>query len=477
MGRDEAIVPPMKWGAILGCLLVVACGDDDGSVVDDDMGTPPVDMAMPPVDMGPVPLPAIPSRIPEADAAEGRAGCAFGKGAMPWETVGEEHPIGDDIPIDHIIVVIQENRSFDHYFGTMEGVDGFPDDYTNPNSDGDPVAPFHTDEYCIRDVAHSWNAVHTQVGDGSMDGFIATSDPLGERAMGYLDGSDLPFYWDLYSTFAMSDHHFCSVLGPTWVNRYYAMSGTSFGLTGNGAIPEDRIPTDEPHIIMQQLDERRLGWRVYQSDVPFVLGGYGHYAGRRLRSIRPLDDFFDDVAEGNLPHVTFVDPSFFQGVEQSDEHPPANPQFGERFIHSLVTALFESPLWERTAMVVTYDEHGGFFDHVEPPEACPPGDYGPDRSGAFDQYGVRVPLVVVSPYAKAGYVSNQVTDLTSVLRLIQARWLLPAFTGRDANAWPLLDMFDFDAPPFMDPPTLVTPTIDAERNAACHAAFPDSGRF
>lgn len=466
----------MKWGALLVGLSLVACGDD-GSARDEDSGPPAVDMGMPAVDMGPVPLPTIPSRVPETEAAASRESCAFGKGAMPWETVGEEHPIGDAIPIDHVIVVIQENRSFDHYFGAMEGVDGFDESYTNPDAEGTPVAPFHTTEYCIEDVAHGWNAVHTQVGDGSMDGFIATNEPNGERAMGYLDGSDLPFYWDLYSTFAMSDHHFCSVLGPTWVNRYYAMSGTSFGLTGNGAIPEERIPADEPHVIMQQLDERRLGWRVYQSDVPFVLGGYGHYAGRRLRNIKPLDDFFEDLAAGELPPVTFVDPSFFQGVEQTDEHPPANPQFGEQFVHSLTTALFESPLWERTAMVITYDEHGGFFDHVEPPEACPPGDYAPDRDGAFDQYGIRVPLVVVSPYAKAGYVSDRVTDLTSVLRFIQTRWLLPAFTGRDANAWPLLDLFDFESPPFMDPPTLTTPTIDPDRRAACQEAFPDSGRL
>ena len=245
--------------------------------------------------------------------------------------------------------------------------------------------------------------------------------------------------------------------------------------TSNGA-PEDVRLVDD-YVIMQQLDARGIDWRIYQSDVPFVLGGYARYAGRRLARIQGLDVLFQDLEAGTLPAVVWVDPSFFQGVDQTDEHPPANPQRGEEFIHAITEALFASPVWERTALIVSYDEHGGFYDHVPPPDACVPGDFAPDgRPGeAFDRLGFRVPLAVVSPYARAGYVSDRVTDLTSILRFVQTRFLLPAFTGRDANAWPLLDMFDFDAAAFMDPPSITPPSIDMAQVDACRAEFPGGG--
>lgn len=461
----------MRPSALLLCfctaLSIVGCGDGNDSAGD---AGPDAGLA----DSGPL----VYDRIPEAEAEAGRESCAFDRGAMPWETIGEPWPIGDDIPIDHVILVMQENRSFDHYFGAMPGIDGFPDGWTNPDASGAPVAPYHETAYCIRDVAHSWNASHVQYGDGANDGFVVSNDPGGERALGYFTGDDLPFYWDLYSTFAMSDKHFCSVLGPTWVNRFYYMGGSSRGLTSNRDIPVERL--ENPHNVFQLLDDRGIDWRLYNSDLPTILGLYPRYAGRELSRIRSIDRFWEDVAAGELPPVVYVEPSFTVGVEQTDEHPPANPQAGQKFISDIYEAVTTSPLWARTALIVTYDEHGGFADHVPPPEACVPDEYEPDleegdQPGGFDRLGFRVPLVVISPYSKPGYVSDRTTDLTSVLRFVQARFLLPALSARDANAWPLLDMFDFSAPAFLTPPTLAEAIIDEAKMDACREAFPDSG--
>ena len=431
------------------------------------------------MDSGPPPLPAIPSRISDAEATAGREGCGYARGAMPWETVGESAPLGDAIPVDHIFLLMLENRSFDHYFGSMEGVDGFPVDAMNPDASGASVTPFHMDALCNGDVAHSWNASHKQYDDGANDGFVTTNDPAGERAMGYYDERELPFYRSLYGTFAMSDHHHCSVLGPTWVNRYYYAGASSFGMITNDPVPTERIGT-EPQLIHQRLDDAGVNWLVFDADAPFLFAGFSRYAGRRLRRFRPLDEFYDRVATGDLPPVVWINPAFAGGVDQTAEHPPGDVQLGQELVSQVVHALFDSPLWQHSVLIITYDEHGGFYDHVPPPAACPPGDYPPDlrpgdQPGDFDRLGFRVPLVVVSPYAKAGYVSAHVTDHASILRFIEARYLLPALTTRDANAWPLLDMFDFDAPPFVTPPTLAGASVDDAALAACQLRFPGGG--
>ena len=472
----------MRASLFFACLIVLAAcdspavpdaGPPDAGNAGRDGGT---DAGPPGYDGGPV------TRIPESEAAAARAACAYGRGAMPWQTVGEEHPIGDDIPIDHFIILMQENRSFDHYFGMMPGVEGIQAGASNPDGSGASVDAFHTDEYCIVDVAHSWNGSHRQFNGGANDGFVTTNDPSGGRALGYLDRSDLPFYWDLAETFSMSDHHHCSVLGPTWINRMYFVAGSSFGLIRNTALPAERIPEEGEHLIFEELDRAGVSWGIYYESVPFIFGGFPQYSLRRPNRARTylMERFFTDLEAGTLPSVSYVDPSWSatHGVDATDEHPPANPQRGQAWVRELVTRVMESELWPRTAIIITYDEHGGFYDHVPPPEACPPGDYPPDlvpssEPGAFDRLGFRVPLIVVSPYSRPGHVSDQVTDLSSVLRLLQTRYMLPALTGRDANAWPLLDMFDFSSPALLEPPELAEAPVDEARVAACRAAFPE----
>ncbi len=466
----------------ISCLLLLAACDgptlpaDAGSRDAGPRDAGPPDAGPPGYDGGPI------TRIPESEAAAGRASCAYARGAMPWQTLGEEVPIGDDIPIDHFIIIMQENRSFDSYYGTMPGVEGLPDGASNPRADGTPVPSFHADEYCIEDVAHSWNGSHREYNDGANDGFVVANDPNGERAMGYLDESDLPFYWDLSRTFAMSDHHHCSVLGPTWVNRFYFLSATSFGNASNDPIDTSRLPAEGEHVIYQELDRAGVSWGIYYEAVPFIYGGYPHWAfrGAAQSHIHEFDEMWTALENGTLPSVVYVDPQwdFSGGVDAHDEHPPANPQRGQAWMRDLVTRVMQSDIWPRTAIIITYDEHGGFYDHVPPGDACPPGDFPPDLDpgdapGDFDRYGFRVPMIVVSPYSRPGYVSDQVTDATSVLRLLQARYLLPALTGRDANAWPLMDMFDFSTPALLTPPELAEAPVDQAHVDACHAAFPD----
>lgn len=412
------------------------------------------------------------------ELADLREACTFERGALPEQTLGTSPPKGDDIPIDHWIILMQENRSFDHYFGTMPGVDGFPDDYTNPREDGTPVAPFHESRLCIEDVSHSWNASHIQYDDGLNDGFVITNDPEGERAMGYYDGSDLHFYWDLYSTFAMSDHHHCSLLAGTYSNRWYFLSGTSFGMKSNVIFEEERFG-ERPYVIMQELDAAGVSWHLYSEQAPFLFTYQPYFTEISQNFTRDLNDFFGALEDGSLAEVVWIDPAFSAEVsERTDEHPPGAPQLGEKWVEDIVRAVMASDLWSRTAIILTYDEHGGYFDHVAPPPACHPGDGPPDlddndQLGDYDRLGFRVPLVVVSPYSRPGYVSDITTDLTSVLRLIQTRYDLPAMTGRDANAWPLLDLFDFANPAFMTPPELDSTVLpDDSVIAACEEEFP-----
>jgi phospholipase C len=398
--------------------------------------------------------------------AEDPASCPFGPGALPADTLPAGAPHGAAIPIDHVVVLMQENRSFDHYFTLLHGpdIDRPSRHATNPNPlGGDPVEMFHQRNYCeVADLDHSWNATHREWNGGAMDGFaIENADPLdpsGSRTMGYYRKHDLRFYHRLYRTFAMSDRHFCSILGPTFPNRHYLLSGTSAGHIRNDLV----IATHAS--IFESLDAAGVSWKIYQSDLAFGL--LYAYVQAHGANVRPIAEFYTDAAAGTLPQVAFIDPIFLgDETNQNDEHPPNNVQLGQLFVANIVNAVLTSPLWPTSALFITYDEHGGFFDHVPPPPACVPDATPPnlqpgDEPGAFDRYGIRVPFVAVSPFARKRYVSHTVTDQTSVLRFIETRFDLPALTNRDANADPLLELFDFANPPFLTPPKLPNATVD-----------------
>jgi phospholipase C len=381
-----------------------------------------------------------------------------------------------------VVVLMQENRSYDHYFGKLRRAEGPPAGASNPHPlGGDPIRPFHQKRYCeTADLDHGWNGSHREWNGGAMDGFTAEnvdpSDPTGSRTMGFYTRRDLRYYYKLYKTFAMSDRHFCSVLGPTFPNRYYLLAGTSFGRVNN-TLPDFGGGEWTQRTVFNLLDEAQppVSWKIYYSDLPFG-AVFGYVRDRLGTNAAPIAQFAADAAAGTLPQVAFVDPSFL-GETENDEHPPTNVQLGQALVASVIESVLASPLWSRTALFLTYDEHGGFWDHVPPPAACTPDDVAPliaptDYQAQFDRLGIRVPLVVVSPYARKRYVSHGPTDHTSILRFIETRFDLPALTRRDANADPLLDLFDFAAPPFVKPPKLPAAAIDPKKQAECEALAP-----
>ncbi|MCA1840099.1 MAG: alkaline phosphatase family protein [Actinobacteria bacterium] len=401
--------------------------------------------------------------------------------------------------INHMIVVMQENRSFDNYLGQLAAYDPSLGVEAEPNTgnldpNGNLITPFHQSSYCeVVDLDHSWNGTHNEWNNGAMDGFAKANakdvDPTGSRAMGYYDQTDLPFYYSLYDTFAMSDTYFSSVLDQTFPNRFYLLAGTSFGHVAND-FPVPPGNTDPVHdyaqtTVFNRLDDNNVSWKVYFEEVPFsFLFGYNrtHAAGH----VFPISQYFADAASGNLPQVSFIDPVFIATVNvENDEHPPANVQMGQLATSKVINALFESPNWSDSALFLTYDEHGGYYDHLPPPSAIKPDSIAPrikatDYQAEFDNLGIRVPFTVVSPYSKSHYVSSalpqasaiydhpdKVYSHTSILRTIEERFGLGTLTARDAASNDLADLFDFSASTFATPPTLAPAVVDPAKVAEC----------
>jgi phospholipase C len=436
-----------------------------------------------------VALPACTSSEPPpscaGDPATCRQSCGYGSGDLAKATLADLAPAAT--PIDHVILVMQENRTFDHYFSELtvpgQTVDGAARDATNPDptTPGATIARFHQPSLCFDNPAESWDNVHREVDGGALDGFTTqgaisdTADPTGARAMGYYDESDLPYYYALARAFATSDRHFCSVQANSWTNRLFYMAGTSYGVTSN-VVPPQRDPAGNIYPnLFTRLDDAHVTWAFYVQDAP-SLAILSDTWVTRIAHVLPIEQFAIDAAAGMLPQVTFVEGSDMMGGGSPDEDPPADIEVGQALVASVVAAVMSSPQWPHAAMFLTYDEQGGLYDHVVPPAACAPDDFAPvvDAGGvtaAFDELGLRVPMFVISPYAKRGYVSHQPTDHTSVLRFVEAVFGLPALTHRDANAVAPYDMFDFSHP---DPsiPSLPTPTIDQTKLNACMAKYP-----
>jgi phospholipase C len=469
--------------------------------------------------------------------------------------------------LKHIIIVMQENHSFDNYFGILPYAASSPyhpgpcpeNDHacvdglrcavdttgavscTNSNLDneGGVVTSFHQTKLCTRpDLQHSWPGSHLEanftfpnssLASSSNDGFVRENDETNEidssegvsddDTMGFYTQAELPFYYQLAETFALDDRYFSSVAGPTFPNRSYLMAATSFGHLNTAETVPD--PIQSPFLfyrpmtgtIFDLLDRYGISWADYSDDVPqgvsfrnFLsdplhfrsFSGHGPFAN-------PFNSFIADARAGTLPAVAFVDPNFGIKAPENDEHPPTNIRAGEAFVGQAIKAVRGGPNWKDSIIFVTYDENGGFYDHQEPAPAlqgnlsspdgilpglcadesdprssetpgaglacgrsmadaialCPmfdpaSGSY-PSFCASFNQLGFRVPLLAISPFSKPHYVSHTVGDHTSLLALIEKRFLgsddgisSPHLTARDQHANTLEDLFDFDRSPSID---------------------------
>jgi phospholipase C len=380
--------------------------------------------------------------------------------------------------IEHVVVMMMENHSYDNYFGMLDRGDGFDLDSTgrptnsNPQADGTPLKAFHMANTCQLEgkPSQNWNASHAQWNNGANDGFV-TSDS-GPVAMGYWTGDDLPFYYGFASTFPVCDRWFGSCLAQTYPNRRFLLAGTA---AGDIRTSNDEIFTMPPAsgTIMDLLNRNTIPWRDYYTDLP-TTGLFVPVLQANPDKAPKIEQFFADAAAGTLPAFAIVDPDY----ENQSEEDPKDISLGEAIVSKVVNAVLASPAWKSTVFIWLYDEHGGYYDHVPPPPAVVPDNIPPrlqpgDVPGTYDRYGFRVPAIVAAPFAKRDYVSHVVHDHTSVLSLVEHVFNLPAMTARDAAADPLLDALDLEGDPaFLRPPTLPAPKNPSDTTRLCTAPGP-----
>jgi phospholipase C len=341
--------------------------------------------------------------------------------------------------IEHIVVVMMENRSFDHFLGWMDEADGVQGGLTFVDSNGvshatHPLAPDF--QGCAHpDPDHSYDGGRVEFDGGACDGWLRAG-ANDDYAIGFYRKRDLAFLGQAAPRWKTCDRYFAAIMAETFPNRIYQHAAQTDRLTNTFDLSV--LPT-----IWDRLADAGLDGRYYFSDVP-ILALWGlRYVGIS----RPIASFFADAAAGDLPDVAFVDPRFIDEASgtSGDDHPHADIRNGEAFLNAIYAAVTTSPDWPHTVLVINFDEWGGFFEHVPPPTApIPPADQA--AGNADGRLGFRVPCLVISPFARPG-VSSEPFDHTSILRMIEWRWNLPALTVRDATANNLADVLQFTGRP------------------------------
>ena len=359
----------------------------------------------------------------------GRIRRAFSQAALPAP---------ETTSIQHIVVVMMENRSFDHYLGWLDGADGRQAGLRYVDGDGvarrtHRLAPDF--QGCGHpDPDHSYEGGRTEFNGGACDGWLRAGEN-DEYAIGYYTKKDLAFLGNAAPRWTTCDRYFSAIMAETFPNRIYQHAATTDRLQNTTAV--STLPT-----IWDRLAVAGLDGRYYYSDVPML----ALWGTKYIPISRSIAQFFADAGAGTLPNVAFVEPRFLGeslGIS-NDDHPHADIRDGQAFLNAVYRAVTTSPVWSETVLVINYDEWGGFFEHVPPPTVTVPADE--QALGNDGRLGFRVPCLIVSPFAPREHVSHLVFDHTSVLRMIEWRWNLPALTIRDASATNLAEALDFTTP-------------------------------
>ena len=401
--------------------------------------------------------------------------------------------VNEAMPFDHIIVIMMENHSFDNALGALAHSG-------QPNARGlrfspagialnsNPGPSGRVRSFALPTAAQppacsqSWNATHAQIDGGKMDGFVRSVE--NDAPMGYWTPEVLPFIYSMARTFCVNNRWFSSAPCQTYPNRRFLMAGTAYGniSTSSESLKDPPPPNGT---IWDRLHAYGISWTNYFTDLPSTIEKYPS-------NIASIAQFYADCAAGSLPSVSLVDPEFGVVSEVGsalstvpalapiaekltdtggDEEGPQDMSYGEYWAYQTVKAILESPAWPRTLLIYTYDEHGGYYDHMRVPLAIEPDSIQPqlgpgDVPGAYNIYGPRVPAIVASPYSKPNAVTNVLHDHTSFLATVEAKWNLPRLTYRDANARTVMDFLDPQTAAFMNPPTIAEPPAPVEAVAA-----------
>jgi phospholipase C len=364
-------------------------------------------------------------------------GAELAKKAAAKTTPGLPSPASSGI--EHVVLVMMENRSFDHLLGWMPKADGkqtglsyrdmsgrsYPTHYLAPDYQG-----------CGHpDPDHSYNGGRVEYNGGACDGWLrAGSNDV--YSIGYYKRIDLAFLGQAATSWTTFDRYFAAIMAETYPNRIYQHAAQTDRITNTSTI--SKLPT-----IWDLLANHGLSGRYYYSDLPFL----ALWGEKYLSISRPVATFYADCAAGTLPQVSYVEPRFggeSDGISD-DDHPHADIRNGEAFLNRIYKAVTTSPSWSKTLLIINFDEWGGFYDHVPPPKApIPAADKNAGNEDGLR--GFRVPALAISPWSRRGYVPHKVYDHTSVLKLIEWRWQLPNLTVRDAQANNLATSLDFGNP-------------------------------
>jgi phospholipase C len=356
---------------------------------------------------------------------------------------------GTATPIEHFVTLMQENHTFDNYFGTYPEADGLPDGTCMPSGrPGKCVKPWHLGRSPIDDLDRRIETFEQQYDGGRMDGFVRAAERAGmtnpRLPMGYYDGTDIPYYWNVAGEFVLFDRNFSSARAGSLPNHMFWVSAGPGAADGQVPAGGFTAPT-----IFDRLQGAGISWKFYVQnyDPQVTFRSRGRNDGSQVVTcpllnyarfvddptlnshIVPLDDYYEDLDADTLPAVSFIVPA------GSSEHPPSSPSRGQAFVSNLVSGLMRSRSWSSSAFMWSYDDWGGWYDHVVPPAV--------DQDG----YGFRTPALLVSPYARRGFVDHTQIDFTSQLKFIEQNWGLRPLTARDAAANGLDSAFDFESGP------------------------------